>query len=328
MDKQQAIVTVRSLLEREGNKSFSDIQEYVFSECWENTPYKKIAQKSGYEYNYVKRIGSQVWALLSQCLDKKVSKNNFHATLHQYLIETENRQTSVSSENHDDVTSSIELIRDRLENQSDQLEQIQDWEEVIDTASFLGRETEIDLLQNWIVSDRVRLITILGMGGIGKTSLTAKLAQSISSEFTQVIWRSLRHAPPCNEFLEQLILTISQQQANNPELSISNKISCLLKYLRSQRCLLILDNAESILESQKQLGKYQSGYEGYGELLRRIAEEVHQSCVIITSREQLGGIASKVKATGVVRSLSLQDLRKYTIYSVLSQTKTQSRHKW
>ena len=73
MNKEEAVQLLRFLLEQ-SDRGLSDIQERVFDECWENIPYREIARKTGYEYNYVKRIGSQVWRSLSKALDKKVSK--------------------------------------------------------------------------------------------------------------------------------------------------------------------------------------------------------------------------------------------------------------
>jgi len=59
-----------------------------------------------------------------------------------------------------------------------------------------------------------------------------------------------------------------------------------MQYLRSSRCLLVLDS-ESILRSGELAGRYCSGYEGYGQLLRRVGDERHQSCLVLTSREKL-----------------------------------------
>ena len=77
--------------------------------------------------------------------------------------------------------------------------------------------------------------------------------------------------------------------------------------MKASRCLLIVDNAESILHSQETLGKYIDGYEGYGQLFRRIAEVNHQSCLIITSRDQQPiGIDSKIEVNKKVRLLRLE----------------------
>jgi len=68
---------------------------------------------------------------------------------------------------------------------------IQDWGEAPDVSVFYGRNAELTMLEQWIVSDRYRLVALLGMGGIGKTALSVKLAEQIQGEFEYVIWRSL-----------------------------------------------------------------------------------------------------------------------------------------
>ncbi len=88
-------------------------------------------------------------------------------------------------------------------------------------------------------------------------------------------------------------------------------------YLRQHRCLLILDSWESILSDGKEqqgeptsvcVGRYRRGYEAYSELLRRVAEERHQSCLLLTSREKQVGLASLEGDTLPVRSLQLEGL--------------------
>jgi hypothetical protein len=63
--------------------------------------------------------------------------------------------------------------------------------------------------------------------------------------------------------LAELILFLSNQQEIALPETIDRRISRLMEYLRSSRCLLILDNAESILRSGEQAGHYREGYEGY-----------------------------------------------------------------
>ncbi|MHC5832684.1 MAG: NB-ARC domain-containing protein, partial [Nostoc sp.] len=95
--------------------------------------------------------------------------------------------------------------------------------------------------------DRCRVVALLGMGGMGKTSLSIKLAQQSQSEFKWVIWRSLRNAPPVQEILTELLKLLSNQQKIDYPETVEGKISRLLNYLRSQRCLVIFDNVETIL---------------------------------------------------------------------------------
>jgi putative ribosome biogenesis GTPase RsgA len=61
-----------------------------------------------------------------------------------------------------------------------------DWGEAVDVSIFYGRTEDLATLEQWILGDRCRLVALLGMGGIGKTSLTAKLGEQIQGEFEYV----------------------------------------------------------------------------------------------------------------------------------------------
>ncbi|WP_225885327.1 NB-ARC domain-containing protein [Leptolyngbya sp. KIOST-1] len=161
-----------------------------------------------------------------------------------------------------------------------------DWGEKPDTALFFGRTAELATLNRWVQGDQCRLITLLGMGGIGKTSLAAKLTNQVYDRFDYVIWRSLREAPPLDEILVRLIQFLSDQQETEINLPtrLGERIIRLLHFLREYRCLVVLDNLESILQAET-AGHYRDGYEGYGELIQRIGSTEHQSCLLLTSRE-------------------------------------------
>ncbi|MEH2334443.1 NB-ARC domain-containing protein [Nostoc sp.] len=162
----------------------------------------------------------------------------------------------------------------------------QDWGEAVDISDFSGRIEELTILKQWIVRDRCRLVVLLGMGGIGKTALSVRCAEQIQGDFEYVIWRSLRNTPPITEILADIINFLSNQQETNLSESADGRISQLIECLRSSRCLLVLDNVEAILRSGKHTGHYHEGYEGYGELIKRLGEVSHQSCLMLTSREK------------------------------------------
>ena len=189
---------------------------------------------------------------------------------------------------------------------------------------FYGRQQELAQLQSWLINDHCRMVALLGMGGMGKTTLTAKLAQSLAnpvgeekeadsgngrSHFDRIIWRSLLNAPPLDELLPEWLQFLSAQQLTQMPPNLDQRLALLLNYLREQRCLLVLDNMESILQGNgQQAGQYRLGYEPYGQLIQRIGQSNHQSCLLITSRERPQGFRRLEGDTPKVQSLALQGL--------------------
>ena len=188
-------------------------------------------------------------------------------------------------------------------------ERRRDWGEAPDVSIFYGRSGELNTLEQWIVKEGCRVAAILGMGGMGKTSLSVKLAKEIEANFDWVIWRSLRQAPPVKEILGSVLEFISPNTiAYLPE-DVGDRISQLIDLLQARRCLLVLDSAEAILQPGELAGRYAEGYEDYKELIERVATEPHQSCLVVTSLEQIEDIALLEGKTLPVRALNLRDLQ-------------------
>ena len=182
------------------------------------------------------------------------------------------------------------------------------WSQAPDVSVFYGRTDELVTLKEWILNDHCRLIALLGIAGIGKTALSVKLAKQIQDEFEVVIWRSLRQAPTIQDVMAVLIRSLSNQQDTVLPETAEGRISWLIDYFRKHRCLVVLDGAESILQTGTLAGIYRDGYEGYGELLRRIGQEPHKSCLLLTSQEKLSEISLLEGETLPVRSLKLGGL--------------------
>lgn len=280
-------------------RQLNKVQKLIFQQAWQGQSYKETAEQFDYTLGYIKDTASDMWKLLSNRLGEKVTRQNFQIVLKQI----DRRQSQTAAEQQRKV------VRHYIEKPGSlPFPSRCDWGEAIDISIFYNRTTELKTLTQWIQQDRCRLITLLGMGGIGKTSLSVKLAERLQDRFEYVIWRSLRHAPTLPNLLADLTQFLSPQLAVKPAETLDSQITHLMRYLRQHRCLLVLDNVESILQSGKCAGCYRQGYEGYGQLIARISDERHQSCLILTSREKPGGILIREGDLFPVRTLQLEGL--------------------
>lgn len=194
-----------------------------------------------------------------------------------------------------------------------------EWEEIINTENkvdltiapdllgFYGRSEELTDLKYKLFNQTrpIKLIGLFGIGGIGKSCLARRLVEDITLEFDYVIWLSLREATSINVILKDIIKFISDYKENDLLNSIEKSIDLMIRYLKKSRCLIILDNAESIL-SPNYAGRFQEEYQQYEAFLEKFSTLQHQSCLLITSREKPNIFVSNHNA---VHSISLRGLK-------------------
>ncbi|MEM9214836.1 MAG: NB-ARC domain-containing protein [Cyanobacteria bacterium P01_F01_bin.150] len=207
------------------------------------------------------------------------------------------------------------LEKDTSQRDTDQAtaKATQDWGEAIDSSVFFGREQVLTTLESWLVEDRCRLVAICGIGGMGKTTLSAKLAHQVADRFDYLIWRGLKNAPSIQEILASILNFFVEQPMvdlvdNGATQSIDAQIRTLMTCLRNHRCLIVLDNVESLFGEGDGAGIYLPGYEDYGQLLKTLSETDHSSSILLTSRELPKEISIQAIDTSPIRSFQLSGL--------------------
>lgn len=281
----------------------NSLQMIVLEASWDDRSYQEIAKAAGYEISYVKQIGSGLWQILSDAWGQKVTKRNLRTVAEQVYQQHQSIQTAALTTLS--ISANAGVVTDI----------VMDWGEAPDVSIFYGRAAELDTLKQWILGDAARepsiqhcrLVGIFAMGGMGKTALAVKLAKQLQPHFQGVIWRSLRHAPPPQVFLTDL-LQVLQPQTQERSLPVAEQLRRVLTYFRQHRILLILDNLESILQAGDRTGQYQPGYEDYGQLLHAVGTMPHQSTVVLTSREKPRECVAQEGVLLPVRSLRLRGL--------------------
>ncbi len=88
-------------------------------------------------------------------------------------------------------------------------------------------------MENWILKDSSRLIALLGISGIGKTTLILELIKQIETNFNYIIYRSLRFSPTLDITLTNLLKNFPNQgdTYQNIKTQISQLLNCSTAYV-------------------------------------------------------------------------------------------------
>ena len=135
-------------------------------------------------------------------------------------------------------------------------------------TSFVGRERE--LAQGRDLLSRTRLLTLLGVGGLGKSRLSLQIAAEVLEEYPDGVWL-VELAPIADERLVPLSVASAlgvKEDAGGPVQD------ALVKHVADRHLLIILDNCEHLISACAHLTK----------ALLQAAAQVR---ILATSREPL-----------------------------------------
>lgn len=146
------------------------------------------------------------------------------------------------------------------------------------TTPFIGRQEELATLHKLLSNPAVRLVTIVGAGGMGKTRLAQACLASQADWFTHGVYfvplTAVSHPA-------HIMPAIAKALAFTPESDDPNRAADqqVLDYLHPRQILLVLDNFEQLLDRQHG--------ESCTAVLHQLLENAPQVTLLITSRERL-----------------------------------------
>lgn len=325
MDYLEAIKVIDDLVFAKAGRHLNSPEKIVIEAAWLDLEYKEIAESSPYNVDYLQRgVGRSLWILLTGIVGngEKVTKKRLRGILEKITT----TPSSIFLSDTPDVN--------QFEPEHTELYVIGG--QPPDVSCFYGRTEQLTNLREWIA--KKRCVVLHGAAGIGKSALVAKLIEYKRAEpkpgVDCLIWKSIPYAPPLQDLVTDLLLLLARPGVPEPNLPLPEytqaRISVLIEYLRSHRCLLVLDAAESLLQGDRNnsFNPYGEQYADYGLFFRRLVEEEHQSCLILISREPFLDMAKLQRSRRTVQSLKLEGLDSKAAREILRDHGLNDEEQW
>ncbi|MBD2147600.1 NB-ARC domain-containing protein [Sphaerospermopsis sp. FACHB-1194] len=323
----EVLQIVDNLVFKHTGNHLTDLQISAIKGIWDGKLYSEIADEFDYGENYIGNISRDLYKILSKELGEEVTKTNFCWSIERIANSFNPQLVGIGIKNNinwcpnNKDTQKIEVNK---EDKSQQKTTYTNLNQSPKITHFYGRNNELSTLSAWIENPSTRLISILGISGIGKTTLIKHFIDTHPLHFDAIIWKNLKLSNSLNSILTEIITEIN---VNIQNINTNKLLKQTLELFNQKRCLIILDNLEEIFTPQQYAGKYQPEHQNYQTFLQMITAIEHQSCVILISQEKCQELISLDDELYPIHSLELSGLGNAAT-EILKNQRLQNQEHW
>jgi hypothetical protein len=300
---------VDQLVEKQTGKHLDDLETKIIKGLWEGKSYTEIAEHCGYKKaGYIGDVSRKLFKTLSSQLGEDINQSNFCWTIERFS--NKSKSNSVNQVQKGLINNShINLCSNNPPNPSKNTEQNFDKKCYHDLTlapkitHFYDRALELQTLSHWLTAQNTRLISLLGLPGIGKTTLVKHFIDLNLQNFDVIIWKSIKFSHSLDNIITEILTVI-----NPAPIPTDNKLTQLFNLLRQQKCLIIFDDVQELFTCAQFAGQYKNEHKDYQNLFTKITEIEHQSSLILISQEQSEEMVSLDEDLYSVKCLELKGI--------------------
>lgn len=310
----EALQFADQLVFAQTGKHLDDIQEAVIKGVWQGETYEKIGEQCNRSESRVRDVGYKLWQILSESLGEDIDKFNFRWTMERLQMPIISPHI-VNSKKFDivGISNHCNLYTENSKNTHNSSANTEPLSkplhQYLTTApkiiNFYGRNKELETLSKWLNNQNTRLIAVLGLSGIGKTTLVKHFIDINAKQFDAIFWRSLKFPQSLNSLLTGILKNLC---TDNTPTNTNEQLTQLLEIFQQKRCLLILDDVQNLFITRQFAGQYQSEYTDYQTFFKTITTSEHQSNLILISQEKCQEMTSLDGEMYPIQALELKGL--------------------
>ena len=327
MNLEDALKWTENLVFAKTGQNLYSLQRAILEGTWQGQRYPDIAKTCNRDYNHVRKVAKELWQLMSEELGEKIKQSNFRAAMERHQISHFSNLVNFSHNINFVSDGYINFCTEHCpypkattdKTTTKEPQKRHDLTEAPECETLHNRTPELITLKQWILQDNIRIVTIFGLPGIGKTALARELVEQIKDNFDYILWRNCHDTLTPKTLQTNLIQFFTQNRQTEPH--------SLTDYLRSHPSLIILDDFQELFTSGELAGTYLPDCQNYPKLWQEIGRSPHNSCLLLLSWEQPTEIANLEEEHRPCRSLQLGSIGD-SATEILADKGLTDEHRW